>query len=205
MLGIIIVFGIALLPTSINLFAIQSLLAPDSFIDFGSVLGSYLGLIFVGLLFMVISLISSLLFQNQVVSFLVAVLGCFSQFYLWFFIADFTTNNALFKFINEIGIYAHYLNISRGVLTFKTTLYFTGFLTGYFLLGVQQVENKGGLIKVIKMPLIIFIGTLLAVYLSNKAHFQLDLTVDKRYSLSPSTISKIQTLDEPIRLDVFLS
>jgi ABC-2 type transport system permease protein len=205
LLGIVIVFGIALIPTSINLFAIQSLLAPDSFIDFGSVIGSYFGLIFVGLLFMGISLMSSLLFQNQVVSFLVAVLGCFSQFYLWFFIADFTTNNALFKFINEIGIYAHYLNMSRGVITFKTTLYFMGFLTGYFLLGVQQVENKGGLIKVIKMPLVIFTGTLLAVYLSNAAPFQLDLTGDKRYSLSQSTISKIQTLDEPIRLDVFLS
>lgn len=203
-LGIFIIFGIALIPTVVNLFAIESLLEPNSAIDYGSLSGSYLGLLFVGLLFISISLISSLLFKNQVASFLVAVLGCFSQFYLWSFLADYSSNNELYKFISEIGIQSHYLNISRGVLSLKTLIYFVGFFIGLLLLGVRFVTNSKDF-KVVTKPLIIIVSTLVLVYLSNSFGVQIDLTKDHRYSLSESTVTKLESIKEPIRLDVFLS
>ena len=203
-LGILIIFVIALIPTSINLFAIQSLLEPNSSIDMGSILGSYLGLIFISLLFITISVLSSLLFLNQVVSLLVAILGCFFQFYFWSYLAEFTSNNFLFKFISEIGIQTHYLSISRGILTLKTLLYFLGFLIGLFLLTVKLINNEHPY-RIIKKPLLIIIATLVLVYISNSVGLQIDLTQDNRYTLSESTIIKLNAIDEPIRLDIFLS
>ena len=66
LLGITAVFSIALLPTISNIFAIYSLLTPDSYIDWGSIVGSYIGLIGVGFLFLALSLCSSLLIKNQI-------------------------------------------------------------------------------------------------------------------------------------------
>jgi gliding-associated putative ABC transporter substrate-binding component GldG len=41
--------------------------------------------------------------------------------------------------------------------------------------------------------------------LSKHLNFQYDLTKDRRYSLSEMSISKIQSLEEPLRIDVFLA
>ena len=43
LLGITAVFSIALLPTLLNIFVINNLLTPDSYLDWGSVFGSYIG------------------------------------------------------------------------------------------------------------------------------------------------------------------
>jgi len=204
-LGVLIVFSIALAPTIIHLIAIESLLEPNSSLDLGSLSGSYLGLILISLLFMAISMLGSLLFKNQVASFLIAVLACFTHFYLWSFLADFTKNNILFKIIGEIGVQAHYLSISRGVLTLKTILYFIGFLSALSLLGIQFIQKKESALRGIKTPLLLLLSTLILIQLNSFSDPQIDLTQDKRYSLSDSTLLKLKAIDEPIRLDVFLS
>ena len=74
LLGITAVFSITLLPTILNIFAINTLLTQDTYLDWGSIVGSYLGLIGVGFLFLALSLCTSLLIKNHIASFLVSVL-----------------------------------------------------------------------------------------------------------------------------------
>ena len=81
-IGVALILAIALLPTLLNLIVIQALLEPQSQLDWGSLFASYLALSLIGLIFMAMSLCSSLLFRNQVTSFLVAALICFTQFFL---------------------------------------------------------------------------------------------------------------------------
>ena len=46
---------------------------------------------------------------------------------------------------------------------------------------------------------------LLAATLAQWIDFRLDFTQDQRYTLNPSTIEILETLDRPIKIDVFLS
>ena len=204
LLGITAVFSIILLPTILNIFAINTLLTQDSFLDWGSIVGSYLGLIGVGFLFLVLSLCSSLLIKNQIASFLVAVLVCFTQFYLWSFLSDFTGDNRIYQIISNIGIQTHYLSISRGVLTLKTIIYFLGLFLGISSLSVLLIKNNETPKKAFKTPIIIVFFTISLTNLSSVSNIQIDLTQDQRYSLAESTINKLNKLEQPLRIDVFL-
>ena len=204
LLGITAVFSIILLPTILNIFAINTLLTQDSFLDWGSIVGSYLGLIGVGFLFLVLSLCSSLLIKNQIASFLVAVIVCFIQFYLWSFLSDFTGDNRIYQIISNIGIQTHYLSISRGVLTLKTLIYFTGLFIGISSLSVLLIKNNETPKKAFKTPIIIVFFTISLTNLSSVSNIQIDLTQDQRYSLAKSTINKLNKLEQPLRIDIFL-
>ena len=56
-----------------------------------------------------------------------------------------------------------------------------------------------------KKPLLLLLIIVILMGLSHKFFLQFDMTNDKRYSLSKETLSKIKTLKEPLRIDVFLS
>jgi len=59
--------------------------------------------------------------------------------------------------------------------------------------------------KPIKKPLLLFVFVLALMSLSSKLFFQIDLTNDKRYSLSENTVKQLEELKEPLRIDVFLT
>ena len=204
LLGITAVFSITLLPTILNIFAINTLLTQDTYLDWGSIVGSYLGLIGVGFLFLALSLCTSLLIKNQIASFLVSVLVCFTQFYLWSFLSDFTGHNWIYQIISNIGIQTHYLSISRGVLTLKTIIYFLGLFLGISSLSVLLIKNNETPKKAFKTPIIIVFFTISLTNLSSVSNIQIDLTQDQRYSLAESTINKLNKLEQPLRIDVFL-
>lgn len=204
LLGITAVFSIALLPTISNIFAIYNLLTPDSYIDWGSIVGSYIGLIGVGFLFLALSLCSSLLIKNQIASFLVSVLACFTQFYLWSFLADLSEYNWVYKVLSNIGIQSHYLSISRGVLTLKAIVYFIGLFVSISCLSILLIKNNETPKRAFKTPLLMIFFTILLTNLSSVSNIQIDLTQDQRYSLAESTINKLNNLEQPLRIDVFL-
>ena len=56
-----------------------------------------------------------------------------------------------------------------------------------------------------KLPLILFISTLIFIGFSRLFIFQLDFTEDKRYTLSEETMNQIQKIKNPLKIDVFLS
>ena len=55
-----------------------------------------------------------------------------------------------------------------------------------------------------KNPLFILLLTLLSIGIVQQITFQKDLTADKRYSLSDTSILQLKALDEPVRIDIFL-
>ena len=71
--GITLVF-ISILPTLVYYVSVYLLGDPIGNIDTGSVVGSYIGLLFLGSAFVSIGLFSSVLTNNQIVAFIVAIL-----------------------------------------------------------------------------------------------------------------------------------
>ena len=79
---------VALLPTLVYFFAIEALKLESTPMDWGSALTAYLGLLMVGASFVALGLLSSLIANSQPTSFMIALLICFVQFYMWKGIAD---------------------------------------------------------------------------------------------------------------------
>ena len=64
--------------------------------------------------------------KSQASAFMLALLVCFVQFYLWKGIADLMQQQELYRFLNAVGIFDHYLSLRQGVISLKDLIYFIG-------------------------------------------------------------------------------
>lgn len=115
---------LALLPTLVYYFSVWQLGFPAGNIDSGAFWGSFIGLIMLGAAFVAIGMFTSSLSDNQVVSFLLAVI--LSAFlYLGFeLIYSLELFGPVDLFIKSLGISAHYSSVSRGVVDSRDVIYF---------------------------------------------------------------------------------
>lgn len=121
--GLIIVL-FSILPTLVYYYTVHKLAVPVGNVDTGALWGSYLGLLMLSAGYVSIGLFSSVITDNQIVSFIVSMFLCFF-FYSTF---DYLGSFGLFKnsefFIEWFGINYHYKNISRGVIDTRDLVYF---------------------------------------------------------------------------------
>jgi ABC-2 type transport system permease protein len=121
---------IAIIPTFIYVYTVYQLGNPIGNIDFGSTIGSYLGLLFLASTYTAIGLFTSTLSKNQIVAFILGVFITFFLFYGFDAIANSFNNNSLT--IQKLGMYEHFKSISRGVIDTRDLLYFLS-VTFFFL------------------------------------------------------------------------
>ena len=62
-----------------------------------------------------------------------------------------------------------------------------------------------GFKNIITKALIALVATIAINYISSKAYSRLDITKDKRYTLSEATKNTFATIEEPIYIDIFLT
>ncbi|MDZ7743326.1 MAG: gliding motility-associated ABC transporter permease subunit GldF [Bacteroidota bacterium] len=139
--GLILVI-FSLIPTLIYFITVYVLALPPGNIDTGGIWGSYLGLLFLGASFVAIGLFASSLTDNQIISFLIAVLLS-AFFYLGFeFIFSFDLFGQADLFIKSLGISTHYASISRGVVDTRDVLYFLSLIALFLLLTKLSVQSR---------------------------------------------------------------
>lgn len=136
----IVVF--ALLPTLVYYFSINKIAFPVGNVDTGGIIGSYIGLLLLGVAFVAIGTFSSALTNNQIISFLVAVLLSFLCYMGFDFIAQLPAFAGKWDyFIEHLGMNAHYLSMSRGVIDTRDLIYFIS-ITLSFLLFTKFFLNQ---------------------------------------------------------------
>ncbi len=204
---------ISLLPTLVCYFSVYSLGYPVGNIDTGSVFGSYIGLLLLGGAFVAIGLLCSALTSNQIVSFIaaaalsaVAYLGFESLYHMELF-------GSGDLFVKSLGMMDHYESISRGVVDTRDVLYFASVMA-LFLMATRMVLqsrmwNGWKKRKNLKRSHWLEMGVTILIVLSVNVidHFlyaRLDLTSEKRYTLSDSTKDLLKTIDEPLLYRVYL-
>ena len=129
-LGSFLLIILALIPTISYLFTITQLAATPQNIDFGSIVGSYFGLLFLASAFTAIGLFTSTLSNNQIVAFILGVTLSFFMFYGFEALADL---NVFRDFdLRNLGLYARFASIGRGVIDTKDLVYFIS-VTFFFL------------------------------------------------------------------------
>lgn len=134
---------IAILPTLVYYITVYLLGSPPGNLDSGAIMGSYIGLVFLGGCFVAIGIFSSSLTKNQIVSFIIATFLCF--IFHWGF--NYTSRIPVFigkldDLIQSFGIDFHYGSISRGLVDSRDLMYFIS-LSGFFLfLTLLMVERR---------------------------------------------------------------
>ena len=131
---------IAIIPTFIYVYTVYQLGNPVGNIDFGSTIGSYIGLLFLAATYTAVGLFTSTLSKNQIVAF---ILGVFITFFLFYgFDAIATSFGDSSLTIQQLGINEHFKSISRGVIDTRDIIYFLSVTFFFLFITKTRLENE---------------------------------------------------------------
>ncbi len=204
---VLVVFSVA--PTLVYYFSVYKLGFPPGNVDIGSVWGSYFGLLFLAAAFVSIGIFASSITENQIISFIIAL------FLSWFLFDGFSTISSLNIFgkadiiLLNLGMLEHYVSMSHGVLDTRDMIYFIS-MSAVFIVFTQLALQRGkrsapSLSERAGVRLLSVIVIIVAINIIGSFMFKrFDLTSEKRYSLSPTTIELIKNLDDVVYVKVYL-
>lgn len=132
---------VSLLPTLVYYWAVYRLGDPVGNIDTGGVIGSYIGLVFLGAAFVSIGLFASSLTSNQIVAFIVAALLC-AFCYLGFEALYLLMDGKAALLLRSLGLKAHYDSISRGVIDTRDVVYFLSVIVLFVMLTRMVLQSR---------------------------------------------------------------
>ena len=114
---------LALLPTVIYYFSVFALGNPVGNVDTAGVIGSYIGLILLSMVFCSIGIFSSSLTSNQIISFILSAFLCFIFYTGFDSLSSLTVFQPVAFEVKQMGILAHYESLSRGLLDSRDIVY----------------------------------------------------------------------------------
>jgi ABC-2 type transport system permease protein len=141
-LAAVLLIVFSLLPTLVYFISVWYMAAPAGNVDTGSILGSYAGLLLLASGFAAMGVFASSLTENQVMSFILALLLCYLFYagldYAGSVFPDSGTGNILV----ELGINSHYTSLSRGVIDTRDVIYFLSLSAFFILLTRFTLERR---------------------------------------------------------------
>ncbi|MEI6865118.1 gliding motility-associated ABC transporter substrate-binding protein GldG [Flavicella sp.] len=187
---------IMLLPTLFYVYSLYNLATPVGNIEFGSLIGSYIGLLFLAAAFTSIGLWVSSLSKSILIALLVAI--CFS-FLLFSGIQEFAALLPSYN-IESLALLTHFTSITRGVIDVRDIIFFV--LVSFLFLNltyfsISTKKNKNRLFYSILIVSIVNVASSTLLY-------RIDLTEDKKYTISNASIDIIEKIDETAVLKIYL-
>ena len=185
-------------------------------IDWGPVIGGYVGALLLGSTYLAIGLSVSSLTDNQIVALMVtAFVG--SLFYAVGAdgLTQFASNDTS-EILRGIGTGSRFESIERGVLDLRDFIYYGSLTTFFLVLNVQFLEMKrtdmGTSAGRARAGVLVATGLLAManviagnLWLAPITKARADLTASGEYSISDVTIDMLRNLDEPLRISGYFS
>lgn len=140
--GALSLVTLALLPTLLYVLTLTSLQTPQSELETGVIIGSYLGLLFLGGCYAAVGIFASILSPNQIVSFILAIFLCFICFFGFEALGQLNLIDVGGFGFESLGINEHYESISRGVIDTRDIVYFFSFIIFFLALTQLSLSNK---------------------------------------------------------------
>ncbi len=131
----------ALVPTLIYFYSLYFLSIPKGNLDVAGIMGSYIGLLFLCSAFASIGLFCSALSNNQIVSFILAVIISFFFYSGFNFLSSVITIPSVSNVLSYTGMSSHYSSLSRGVIDTRDLSYFVS-LTLLFIFFSRFILEK---------------------------------------------------------------
>ncbi len=130
-----------LLPTLIYYYSVYKLGSPEGNLDNGAVVGSYMGLLLLGMSFSAIGIYASSWTKNQIIAFIIGVFLCFLFYWVFYFVSKFPVFIGKWDdIIQKMGMDYHYASISRGLIDTRDLVYFGGLI--FFFLYLTALNLK---------------------------------------------------------------
>jgi ABC-2 type transport system permease protein len=209
-LASLIVALIAVLPTLVYFLCIQRLSGQGG-IDTGATTGSYLGLALLAGVFTAIGIWCSSFTNNAVIAFIVAAFACFLLYSGFGAISTLSVFPAGWDYyVGMLGIDFHYRSISRGLVDVRDLLYIFSVIFLFLYLTNRHLASRMGSATpqsrrmTIAAPLLLILLLAGINLLASHLHLSLDLTKEKRYTLSPATKTMLGKVDDDILVDFYL-
>ncbi|MCK9612957.1 MAG: gliding motility-associated ABC transporter permease subunit GldF [Bacteroidales bacterium] len=133
---------LSLLPTLIYFITVYWLGFPIGNIDTGATWGSYIGLILLGSAFVAIGLFCSAITDKQVLAFVLSVFICLFLYIGFEMLYSLELFGKIDLFIQRIGMNAHYISLSRGVVDTRDVIYFLSVIALFILLTKIMIEKR---------------------------------------------------------------
>lgn len=203
--GLVLVF-FSLFPTLLYFLSVYLLGNPVGSIDVGATWGSFIGLFLLAAIYIAIGIFASSLTDNQIVSFILAMILSFI-FYLGF---DFIGSSGLTYFLETLAswfsINNHYISLSRGVIDMRDLIYFIGMVLLFLFITSLVLREGKWKLKKTRSNTVTFSVVLIAIFIiSSNFLFRIDLTADKRYSLSNESKKVVAGIDNSIEIELYLA
>jgi ABC-2 type transport system permease protein len=138
--GVILVL-FSMIPTLVYFISVYFLASPRGNIDVGGISGSYFGLLFLCSAFVSIGVFASSLSNNQIISFILAVIISFFFYTGFDSLSSLSGSGILPNILSQIGISSHYTSMSRGVMDTRDMIYFIT-LSAFFILLTKFIIEK---------------------------------------------------------------
>jgi ABC-2 type transport system permease protein len=141
-LAAVILVLISLVPTIVYYISISRLATPAGNVDTAGIIGSYIGLIFLCSGFVSIGIFASSLTNNQIVSFILAVILCFFFYSGFDFLSTILTTSETTTILSRLGMSNHYSSLSRGVIDTRDVVYFISVTLFFVFLSRFILEKR---------------------------------------------------------------
>lgn len=206
--GIILVF-LSLLPCCIYFLSVSHLGNPPGNLDTGGIFGAFIGLFFLAAIYVSIGVFTSAISDNQIVSFIIAVLLSFLIYVGFDYLAAIPSLQGYDTFIINLGVSEHYKSISRGVVDSRDIIYYLAIIAFFIVLTKVRLEsrkwenNKLITQHILQLTFSVII-IILVTYISSRAFFRMDLTSEHRYTLSKETKTILNNIEDVVYIKIYL-
>lgn len=112
-------------------------------VDFGPVMGGYIGALFLGGSYLALGLFISSLTKNQIIAFIIGIVACFSFFIIGADFALMGAPNFLAPIMQFLGLGSHFYNISKGVIDSRDVIYYCSFIFIFLWMNARVIESRG--------------------------------------------------------------
>jgi len=181
--------------------------------DAGAIIGGYVGALLLGALFLAIGIFISGFTKEQIVAFVLTILGCFivfllgSDFLASFFDGWFSGLGSFMK--NYLGAASHILSFNKGVIDIKDIVYFVVmafvllFLNGLFFEGRMRPNAK---LVFLSAVFVCLIGVISFNWLVHDLPFgRFDVTENRIYTVSKASKKILTGLKAPVLIKVYIT
>jgi ABC-2 type transport system permease protein len=110
--------------------------------DFGVIVGSYVGALFLGSAYLAIGLYISSLTENQVVAFIISLAVVFVLLLVGIAPVWLNAVGSLVSFCDYVSLLSHFNNVTRGVIDSRDVVYYASVIVLFLYLNIKNIEAR---------------------------------------------------------------
>lgn len=183
-------------------------------LDWGPVIGGYLGALLVGAAYVALGLCISSVTDNQVVALILTLVWGAFLYLIGHEAVTALVSTDLSEWLVLLGTGSRFESIERGVIDLRDVVYYAGLTVTLLalnvtLLVVRRIDRSADPSRLaqrwLHVGLVGVNALLLLAWLTPIPGLRLDLTADGLYSVSPVTRQTLRDLEEPLYIDGYFS